>query len=47
VELLTRYPDTPAAGAAVSDLVELSEKLVGEGQFHTALAIYDQLERLV
>jgi len=47
VELLTRYPDTPAASAAVSDLVELSEKLASEGQFHTALAIYDELERLV
>jgi len=38
---------TPAANAAVSDLVELSEKLASEGQFHTALAIYDELERLV
>ena len=46
VELLTRYPDTPAAAAAVTDLVELSEKLVEEGQFHTALAIYDHLEQL-
>lgn len=47
VELLTRYPDTPAAAAAVADLVELSEKLAGEGQFHTALGIYDQLEELL
>lgn len=47
VELLTRYPDSAAANAAVSDLVELSEKLASEGQFHTALAIYDELERLV
>jgi hypothetical protein len=47
VELLTRYPDTPGADAAVADLVELSEKLVEHGQFHTALAIYDHLEELV
>ena len=47
MELLHRYPDTPAADAAVADLVELSDKLADEGQFHTALAIYDQLERLL
>ena len=46
VELLTRYPDTPAAAAAVADLVTLSEKLANEGQFHTAAAIYDHLEHL-
>ena len=46
MDLLRRYPDTPAASAAVADLVELSEKLAGEGQFHTALAIYDHLEYL-
>ena len=46
MELLARYPDTAAAEAAVADLVDLSEKLTAEGQFHTALAIYDQLEYL-
>jgi hypothetical protein len=46
VELLTRYPGTPAAAAAVADLVKLSEKLSAEGQFHTALTIYDHLECL-
>jgi hypothetical protein len=46
VELLTRYPGTPAAATAVAELVDLSEKLAGEGQFHTALAIYDHLEHL-
>ena len=46
VELLTRYPDTPAANAAVTQLVELSEKLAREGQFHAALVIYDHLEQL-
>ena len=46
MELLARYPHTPAAAAAVTDLVELSEKLVEDGQFHTALAIYDRLEEL-
>jgi hypothetical protein len=46
MELLTRYPHTPAAAAAVVDLVDLSEKLAQEGQFHTALAIYDHLEHL-
>jgi len=46
IELLTRYPHTPAAAAAVSDLVQLSEKLADQGQFHIALAIYDHLEYL-
>ena len=45
-DLLTRYPDTPAAAAAVADLVDLSEKLADDGQFHIALAIYDHLEHL-
>lgn len=46
MELLMRYPDTEAAAAAVADLVDLSEKLAREGQFHTALAIYEHLEHL-
>lgn len=46
MELLDRYPDTPAASAAVADLVKLSEKLANEGQFHAALAIFDRLEQL-
>jgi hypothetical protein len=47
MQVLERYPDTPAADAAVADLVELSDKLAGQGQFHTALAIYDHLEELL
>jgi hypothetical protein len=46
VQVLTRYPDTHAAAAAVADLVELSDKLADQGQFHTALVIYEHLERL-
>ena len=46
IELLTRYPNTPGADAAVADLVELSDILTEQGQFHTALAIYDHLEAL-
>jgi hypothetical protein len=46
LQVLLRYPDTPAAAAAVADLVELSDKLAGAGQFHTALVIYDHLEQL-
>jgi hypothetical protein len=46
MELLVRYPGTPAAAAAVADLVELSEKLADVGHFHIALAIYDHLEYL-
>jgi hypothetical protein len=46
-QLLTRYPGTAAADAAVADLVELSDRLAAKGQFHTALAIYEQLEDLV
>ena len=45
VELLNRYPETAAADAAVADLVELANKLVGQGNFHTALGIYRELER--
>lgn len=47
MELLCRYPDTAGAEAAVADLVALSDKLAEQGQFHTALAIYDQLEELL
>lgn len=47
MELLMRYPHTPAADAAVADLVELSDKLVSEGHFHIAFGIYDQLEELL
>lgn len=47
IELLTRYPNTPGADAAVADLVELSDILTEQGQFHTALAIYDHLEALL
>jgi hypothetical protein len=46
VELLTRYPGTEAAAAAVGELVDLSDKLASEGQFHIALTIYDHLEHL-
>ena len=46
VELLERYPGTPAAAAAVGQLVDLSAKLADEGQFHIALTIYDHLEHL-
>jgi hypothetical protein len=46
MQVLERYPDTPAADAAVADLVELSDKLAEQGQFHTALAIYEELEHL-
>ncbi len=47
LELIGRYPDTPAAAAAVADLVALSDKLAEEGQFQTALAIYEHLERML
>lgn len=47
MQLLDRYPGTPAAAAAVADLVEISDILADQGQFHTALAIYDQLEELL
>ena len=47
MELLCRYPDTAGADAAVADLMALSDKLTEQGQFHTALAIYDQLEELL
>jgi len=47
MELLCRYPGTPAADAAVADLAALTSKLAEEGQFHTALGIYEQLEHLL
>lgn len=46
MELLARYPGTPAAAAAIADLVELSNKLAEQGNFHTALSIFDDLEHL-
>ena len=46
MQLLCRYPGTDAADAAVADLVELSDRLAQQGQFHIALAIYEQLEQL-
>ena len=47
MQLLERYPGTPAATAAVADLVEISDHLARHGQFHIALGIYDQLEELL
>ena len=47
MQVLARYPGTAAAGAAVADLVELSDKLAAQGQFHIALGIYDHLEELL
>jgi hypothetical protein len=31
----------------VADLVELSDKLADQGQFHIALGIYEELEELL
>lgn len=47
MQLLDRYPHTPAAAAAVADLVELSEDLARHGHFHVALGIYEELEELL
>jgi hypothetical protein len=47
MQILIRYPGSPGADAAVADLVELSDKLAGTGQYHIALGIYDQLEELL
>ena len=47
MQVLRRYPGSPGADAAVADLVELSDKLAGKGQFHIALGIYDNLEELL
>jgi hypothetical protein len=47
MEILHRYPDSAAADAAIADLADLSAKLANEGQFHTALGIYYQLEELM
>jgi hypothetical protein len=46
MQLLNRYPGTPAASAAVADLVELADILAEQGNFHTALSIYDQLAEM-
>jgi hypothetical protein len=46
MDLLSRYPDSPAADAAVADLVELSEKLTQQGHFHIALSIYEEMAEL-
>ena len=47
MQVLIRYPGTPAASAAVADLVEYADSLAEQGMFHAALSIYDQLEELV
>lgn len=47
MQVLTRYPHTAAAAAAVADLVELSEDLARHGHFHIALGIYEELEELL
>jgi hypothetical protein len=47
MQVLHRYPGSPGADAAVADLVELSDKLAGKGQFHIALGIYDHLEKML
>ena len=44
MQVLERYPDTAGADAAVADLVELSDRLAEQGQFHIALSIYEELE---
>lgn len=46
LELLARHPGTPAAAAAIADLVALSDKLAEDGHFHIALGIYEELEAL-
>jgi hypothetical protein len=47
MQVLTRYPGSAGAAAAVADLVELSDKLADQGQFHIALGIYEELEELL
>jgi hypothetical protein len=47
MQVLSRYPGTAGAEAAVADLVELSDKLACQGQYHLALGIYDELEELL
>jgi hypothetical protein len=47
MKVITRYPGTAGAAAAVADLVELSDKLADQGQFHIALGIYEELEHLL
>jgi hypothetical protein len=47
MQVLIRYPGTPAASAAVADLVEYADSLAEQGMFHAALSIYDRLEELV
>jgi hypothetical protein len=47
LQVLERYPGTAGAEAAVADLVELSDKLADQGQYHLALGIYDELEELL
>ena len=47
MDLLSRYPGTPAAAAAVADLAKLTDRLAEAGQFHTALRVYNELESLL
>ncbi|MBV9282032.1 MAG: tetratricopeptide repeat protein [Chloroflexi bacterium] len=44
-EILTNYPGTQVATAAVQELTELAEMMENQGQFHSALEVYRMLEQ--
>jgi tetratricopeptide (TPR) repeat protein len=45
-ELLSRYPRTGAANAAVEELLEMAESLARQGKYFAALNIFNKLEQL-
>ncbi len=46
-EVLTRYPGTGVAAAAVEDMLELAQVLEQQGMYFTALNLFHTMEDLV
>lgn len=44
-EILTNYPGTQVASAAVRELTELAQMMENQGQFHSALEVFKMLEQ--
>jgi outer membrane protein assembly factor BamD (BamD/ComL family) len=44
-EILTNYPGTQVASAAVEELVELAQMMENAGQYHAALEVFRMLEQ--
>jgi tetratricopeptide (TPR) repeat protein len=45
-EILARFPGTGLAAAAAEDLLDIAQTLEQQGRFHSALDIFNQLDRI-